>query len=137
EAELHVLQRGAPGEEAGLLEDRGHPPGIGTVDRPAVHHHAAAVGRHQAAQHAEQGELAAAGRADERAELAGTDGEGGVVQRLEGARARLVALADVLDDDQVAHVSCNISRAMTIRWISDVPSPISVSLASRKIRSTG
>ncbi len=30
-----------------------------------------------------------------------------------------------------------MSRAMTIRWISEVPSPISVSLASRKIRSMG
>src|SRR5439155_196549 len=35
------------------------------------------------------------------------------------------------------HESWRISRAMTSRWISDVPSPISVSLASRKIRSTG
>ena len=26
---------------------------------------------------------------------------------------------------------------MTMRWISDVPSPISVSFASRKMRSTG
>ena len=30
-----------------------------------------------------------------------------------------------------------MSRAMTMRWISEVPSPISVSLASRKIRSIG
>ena len=35
------------------------------------------------------------------------------------------------------HPSWRISRAMTMRWISEVPSPISVSLASRKIRSTG
>ena len=33
--------------------------------------------------------------------------------------------------------SFNTCRAMTIRWISDVPSPISQIFASRIIRSTG
>ena len=60
-----------------------------------------------------------------------------VVQRLHRAGDSLVALAHALDGDQVAHDSWRISRAMTMRWTSDVPSPISVSLASRKIRSMG
>src|SRR5439155_21896133 len=137
EAELDVLERGPPWKEAGVLEHGRHPTRIGSVHRPAVHQQAPGVGGDEAAQHAQQRGLAAARGTDERAELAGTDREGHVVERLDGTRARHVSLRDGLDDDQIAHVDCRISRAMTMRWISDVPSPISVSLASRKIRSTG
>src|SRR5207244_10596344 len=137
ETELDVLERRAPGKEAGLLEDGGDPPGIGTGHRPAVHDDAPAVGDDEPAEHAEQRRLAAAGRADERAELAGADGQRDVAQRLDRAGAGQIALADMLDRDEIAHVSWRISRAMTIRWISDVPSPISVSLASRQIPATG
>src|SRR5207245_11252100 len=68
------------------------------------------------------------------------DRERDVLECFHRARAGEVALGDALDDDQLgarAHVSRRISRAMTRRWISEVPSPISVSFASRKMRSTG
>src|SRR5439155_1709296 len=92
------------------------------------------------AEHAEERGLAAPGRPDERAELALADGERDVLEGLDGPRARRVTLADALDRDQRrgrAHENPRISRAITRRWISDVPSPISVSFASRKMRSTG
>ena len=141
EAELDVLQRGPPRKEASVLEHGRDAPGIRPRHRLAVDQEAPLIGRHETTQHAEQRGLAAPGRADERAELAFTDRERDVMERFHRARAGGIALGDGLDGDQRAarggHVSWRISRAMTMRWISDVPSPISVSFASRKMRSTG
>src|SRR5207249_12242377 len=81
--------------------------------------------------------LAAARGTDQGAELAAADRERDVAQRVHRPGGRDVALGDALDDDQLAQGVLSISRAMTSRWTSDVPSPISVSLASRKMRSTG
>ena len=140
EAELDVLERGPPRKEAGFLEHGRDAAGIGPGDRPAIDHQAALVGRDETAEHAEQRGLAASGGADQGAERALFDRERDVLECFHRARAGEVALGDALDDDQLgarAHVSWRISRAMTRRWISEVPSPISVSFASRKMRSTG
>src|SRR4029453_15000333 len=68
------------------------------------------------------------------------------VQRVEHARAVEGdggdSLARPVEDARLGQIGHTprpprISRAMTMRWISDVPSPISVSLASRKMRSMG
>src|SRR5262249_36548409 len=107
---------------------------------PAVDEQPALIRSDQAAEHAEQGRLAAAGGADQGAERAFRDRERDVVERFDRARAGEVPLGHALDDDQLgarAPVRCRRSRAMTRRWISEVPSPISVSFASRKMRSTG
>src|SRR2546425_5610422 len=75
-----------------------------------------------------------------RAKLALVHRERDVVERLDRPRAGCITLGDVLDRDEPGgclHTSWRIDRAMTSLWISDVPSPISVSFASRKIRSTG
>src|SRR5215831_15276669 len=140
EAELDVLERGPPREEAGLLEHGRHPPRIRPGHRLAVDPETSLIGCDKSAEHAEQGRLAAAGGPDERAERALLDRERDVLEGFDRARAREVTLGHALDGDQLgarAHVSWRISRAMTRRWISEVPSPISVSFASRKMRSTG
>src|SRR5436305_1756049 len=86
ETELDVLERGAPGKEPGVLEHRGHAPRIGTVDRPAVDRDAPVVGADEPAEDAEQRGLAASRRADQRAELAGTDRQRDVPQRIHRSR---------------------------------------------------
>ena len=87
EAELHVLERGPPGKEAGVLEHGGDAARIGRRDGLPVDRDAAGVGRDEAADHAEQRGLAAAGGADQRAELAVADGERDVAQRVDRARS--------------------------------------------------
>src|SRR5438445_4320475 len=140
EAELHVLEHRAPGKEARILEHGRDPTRVGAGDRPGIDQDAPAVRLNETAEHAEERGFAAARRTDQRAELALAHRERHVVERLDRPRAGRVALGDPLDRDEPVgrgHESWRISRAMTSRWISDVPSPISVSLASRKIRSTG
>src|SRR5882724_2113586 len=141
EPELDVLEGGAPREKAGVLEHGRDAPRIRPPHRLAVDQEAPNVGRHEAAEHAEERRLAAPGGPDQRAELGFADGQRDVAERFDRARGGEVLLGDALDGDQLAagdrHVSWRISRAMTMRWISDVPSPISVSFASRKMRSTG
>src|SRR5213593_1026761 len=140
EAELHVLEHRAPGKEARVLEHGRGAARVGASDRPSIDQDAPALRVHEAAEHAEDRRRPAARRADQRAELALAHRERHVVERLDGPRAGHVALGDALDRAEPrgrGHESWRISRAMTSRWISDVPSPISVSLASRKIRSTG
>src|SRR5438046_3502757 len=135
EAELHVLEHRAPGKEARILEHGRDPTRVGTGDRPGIDQDAPAVRLNETAEHAEERGFAAARRTDQRAELALAHRERHVVERLDRPRAGRVALGDPLDRDEPVgrgHESWRISRAMTSRWISDVPSPISVSLASRK-----
>src|SRR3989449_9426288 len=106
----------------------------------SVDQNAPAFGVNEAPEHSEERGLAAAGRADQRAELALAYRERDVVERLDRPRAGHIPLGDVLDRDEPGgclHTSWRIARAITSLWISDVPSPISVSFASRKIRSTG
>src|SRR5437867_3722971 len=140
EAELHVLERRPPGKEARVLEHGRDAARVGPRDRLAVDQNAPAVRMNEAAEHSEERGLAAAGRADQRAELALAHCERDVVERLDRPRAGHIPLGDVLDRDEPGgclHTSWRIARAITSLWISDVPSPISVSFASRKIRSTG
>src|SRR2546425_9202824 len=140
EAELHVLERRPPGKEARVLEHGRNAARVGPRDRLAVDQNAPAVRVNEAPEHSEERGLAAAGRADQRAELALAHRERDVVERLDRPRAGRITLGDVLERDEPGgclHTSWRIARAMTSLWISDVPSPISVSFASRKIRSTG
>src|SRR5437660_547520 len=135
-----VPTRGAPRRAGRVLPAGRGPPPVGPGDGPPLDEHAAVVGRREPAEHAEERGLAAPGRTDGRAELAHADTERDVLEGLDGPRACRVTLADALDRDQRrgrAHENPRISRAITRRWISDVPSPISVSFASRKMRSTG
>src|SRR5262249_27849524 len=140
EAELDILECRPPRKKAGLLKHGRDAPRIGPGDRLAVDQETALIRRDEAAEHAEQGRLAAAGGPDQGAERPLLDRERDVVESFDRPRAGEVTLGHALDGDQLearAHVSWRISRAMTSRWISEVPSPISVSFASRKMRSTG
>src|SRR5262249_42896758 len=133
QAELDILERRPPREEPSLLEHGGDAPRVGPGHRAAVDEETSLIGRDAAAEHAEQSGLAAARGSAQGAERAVFDREGAVMERFDRARAGEVALGDALDNDQLgarAHVSWRISRAMTRRWISEVPSPISVSFAS-------
>src|SRR5882762_9860729 len=127
EPELDVLERRTPWKEPGVLEHGGDPARVRARHRLAGDQQPPAVRRHEAAEHAEERRLAAAGGADQRAELALGDRERDVVEGVDRTRARDVALGDGLDGDQRAtrggHESWRISRAMTMRWTSDVPSP--------------
>ena len=68
EPEGGVVEHGHPGEQALLLEDQQHAVGFACADRGAFDD---ALGRlQQAGEHAQQGALAAAARADDRQELA-------------------------------------------------------------------
>src|SRR5213083_534763 len=140
EAELHVLERRPPRKEARVLEHGRDAARVGPRDRLAVDQNAPAVRVNEAPEHSEERGFAAAGGADQRAELALAYRERDVVERLDRPRAGRITLGDVLDRDEPGgclHTSWRIVRAITSLWISDVPSPISVSFASRKIRSTG
>src|SRR3989441_886432 len=135
-----LLPHPAPAGKAPPPEHRRDPTRVGAGDRPGIDQDAPAVRVNETAEHAEERGFAAARRTDQRAELALAHRERHVVERLDRPGAGRVALGDPLDRDEPVgrgHESWRISRAMTSRWISDVPSPISVSLASRKIRSTG
>ncbi len=99
--ELDIPRDGAPGQEAGRLEHHGE---VGArLGLPAHDGDAALFGRDQAVDDAEQSGLAAAGRADQRQELAGAKVERHVLQRADLAVAE--QLADVAEGDQrLGHV---------------------------------
>src|SRR5439155_376191 len=82
---------------------------------------APAVRVNEAPEHSEERGLAAAGRADQRAELALAYRERDVVERLDRPRAGHIPLGDVLDRDEPGgclHTSWRIARAITSLWIS-------------------
>jgi len=89
EAELDVLQRGQVREQAVRLEDHPH---VATVGRQggdvlAADEHLPAVGVLEAGQHAQRGRLAAAGRPEQRDELARLDAKVQSAHRRDGAPA--------------------------------------------------
>src|SRR5437899_6716588 len=86
EAELHVLERRPPGKEARVLEHGRDAARVGPRDRLAVDQNAPAVRVNEAPEHSEERGLAAAGRADQRAELALAYRERDVVERLDRPR---------------------------------------------------
>ncbi len=100
EAERDVVERGAPREEAAVLEDQRDLLRIRARARDTGHEHAPGVRTHQARDHAEHGGLAAAARAQQGDELLGPDGEADRFHRLNRSARGLVSLADRLQDDR-------------------------------------
>ena len=102
---LHHVQLGQQVEELEHepdlpVADGGKLPRRGVLDHHAVELDRAFGGRIQAAQDVHQRGLAAAGRADDRDELALLDVQGHVVQRADFLLAEAVDLADVAEFDQ-------------------------------------
>src|SRR6185436_5130417 len=151
QAEGHVVEDGEPGIRAVALED--HPPvRSGAGDGRAAHEGFALGGRKEAGHDVEDGALAAAGRAEEDAELAHVrlvlDGE---VHVLDGVEELAVgvheALADALELEDVGrrrrlgrsgHHSFQAKSALLIiRIIQSVTTPMTrMTATSAKIWST-
>ncbi len=93
----HVVARGHVGEQAVRLEHDAHVPLVGghPGDVPAAHQDPALVHLVQAAERPQGGGLAAAGRAEQRDELARGDVDGQALERVH----RAVPAVHVLEDD--------------------------------------
>jgi hypothetical protein len=100
ERQEDVVDHLAPGQEVRVLE--GH---AGDLHRPphrlAEDDDVAGIRRHEACDELHERGLAAAGRADDRSELAAPDGEGRVLQRQHAARFALVGERDAPDVDEI------------------------------------
>src|SRR5207302_8756851 len=88
-----VAEDGAPGQQAGLLEDHGAV-WRGPHDRLPVQLEAAARDRQQAVDGVEEGGLTAAGRADDRHEFGRADLQAGAVDSQERSRRALDPVVD-------------------------------------------
>ena len=125
EAERDVARDGAPREDGVLLEDvadpgRGRAGGRRARHRHAVDEHGAGGRRHEAADHVEDGRLAAAGRSHDGDELALQHLERGMVHRGHLPRAGAEGLREVADDDTRAPGTqdLNFARAFFTNAIS-------------------
>ena len=98
EREADVLDHGAP-REGGLFLEHHADRGVRAAHLLAGHRDAAVVVLEQAADHVEQGRLAAAGRADHGEEFARRDRERDAVDRDQRPLGRVEALGDVVDDE--------------------------------------
>ena len=94
----HVVERGAPGEQDGLLEHDADIAG-GTQEGRAVEQKLAAARPQQRADQLEQGRFAAARRPDQGDELVLFDRESDVLERGDPAGARGIGLVQTLDVD--------------------------------------
>ena len=99
EAEADIVERRAPREEPGVLEDEGDLLRVRARHGLAVDQDATRVREHETADHAEHGGLAAAARAQERNELARAHGEAHSLDGRNGPARRHVALAHAVDGD--------------------------------------
>ncbi len=136
QAELHVAEDGLPREERVLLEDHAAV-GAGAGDARAVHDHAPSGGPHEARHRVEHGGLPAAGRPEQRHELAGLRREVEAAHRLHGMAVAAERHREVLDVDEAAHApsllvrgSHGMLRAPTTRMraLDSMPSTPMVSM---------
>ena len=119
EAEFDIVLHGAPRQQPELLKHHGAI-GAGAADRPAVHEHLAGIRLGQAQQHVEEGALAAAGRTDDRQELAFLDLDVETAKRAHrGAVLRPEGQVDVAALDVPCHEpGPALARPIYRRWRS-------------------
>ena len=94
----HVVERGAPVEQHGALEDDAQI-GLRTIDDSAIDAHFAGARQVQARDQPQQGALAAARRSDDRQEFALPDRQVDALERMRFALAATVRLGDADDVD--------------------------------------